>query len=129
MGANTIWFNNLLIPSLVVACGIIFDLPDKFAMDIVGPYMAFLVSRSLGFIFVLPQLLGISIYKGIYAFLSFLSVTFTMSTAWLLCLVRQRKGFWKTPKSIKKTHIFGHLKEAITELVMVIASLLFASWH
>lgn len=126
MGANTIWFNNLLIPFLVVACGIIFNLSDKFARAVVGPYMAFLLSRCLGFIFVLPRVLGISVYKGIYAFLSFLSITFPMSIAWLLCLVRPRRGFWRTPKSIKKNSIFGHLKEARTELFMVIASLFFS---
>lgn len=126
MGANTIWFNNLFIPFLVVACGIIFNLSDKLGMAVAGPYMAFLLSRSLGLIVVLPKLLGISIYKGIYAFLSFLSITFPMSIAWLLCLVRPQKGFWRTPKSVKKNTVFGHLKEARAEIFMIIASLLFS---
>lgn len=124
LGANTIWFNNLLIPFLVVVCGIIFNISDKSAWAVVGPYIAFLISRCLGFIFVLPKVLGISVYKGIYAFLSFLSITFPMSIAWLLCLVRSRKEFWRTPKSIKKNSIWEHLKEANTELFIMGLSLL-----
>jgi len=126
MGANTIWFNNLLIPFLVAACGIIFNLSDKIAMAVAGPYMAFLLSRCAGFIFALPKMLGISVYKGIHAFLSFLSITFPMSTAWLLCIIIPRWEFWRTPKFIKEDSILAHLKEAMTELFIVITSLLFS---
>lgn len=124
LGSNTIWFNNLLIPFFLVACGIIFNLPNSLAKATAGPYVAFLLSRALGLVVVLPRVLGISILKGIHAFLSFLSITFPMSVAWLLCLIKPRMGFWRTPKMLEKKNILRYIREAEAEFIMIALSLL-----
>lgn len=123
LGANTIWFNNLLLPFLWTILCVIFNMPDKFLKGIIGPYMAFLLIKFTGFVIVLPKVTGIPCFKGLRALMSFLSITFPMSVAWLLCLIKSKAEFWRTPKSIKyDAKIFNYIKEARSELLMLLVS-------
>lgn len=124
IGSNTIWFNNLLLPFLVTLYGIIFEISDKLSIGLFGPYIAFLMSRTTGIVITLPRMEGITISKGVYAFLSFLSITFPMSTAWLLCLVKPRIPFYRTPKILKRNSLWKHLKEVGIEIIMLLGSLI-----
>lgn len=124
IGANTIWFNNLLLPFLVAIYGAIFDIPDKLSLSLLGPYIAFLTSRVAGLILALPGMLGITLSKGIYAFFSFLSITFPMSVAWLLCIIRPRMGFYRTPKALERYSLWRHLREVGIELIVIMVSIL-----
>lgn len=123
LGANTVWFNNLLLPFLWSMFCLIFNMPDKFIKGVISCYAAFFLTKFTGFVIVLPRIIGISYLKGFSALLSFLSITFPMSVAWLLCLIKSKSEFWRTPKSIKyDTKIFNYVKEARAELLMLLAS-------
>lgn len=125
LGANTVWFNNLLLPFLWSIFCMIFNLPDKFLKGVIGCYVAFLLTKFIGFVIVFPKVIGISCLKGFRALLSFFSITFPMSVAWVLCLIKSKSDFWRTPKSIKyNTKIFNYIKEAYSELLMLLVSLL-----
>ncbi|MEN2994072.1 MAG: glycosyltransferase family 2 protein [Thermodesulfovibrio sp.] len=124
LGSNTIWFNNLLLPFLWSILCLTFNLPDKFIKGIVSCYISFLTTKFVAFVIIFPKVFGISKLKGFWALLSFLSITFPMSTAWLLCLIKSKATFWKTPKAIKVNNIkiLNYLKQAKTELLILLVS-------
>lgn len=125
-GANTIWFNNLLIPFIILLSGAVVDTFHRLGLAMVGPHAAFLFSRMIGLIYSLPRVTYVSVIKGVRAFLSFMSITFPMSTAWLICLVRPKGVFYRTPKSMDDKGIFGLLKEAHSELLITFISVVFS---
>ncbi len=124
LGSNTIWFNNLLIPFLVALYGIIFNISETTAIALIGPFIAFLLSRGYGFTVILSKMLDIPIHKGLHALFAFFSITFPMATAWLYCLIKPKIEFFRTPKSITKRPLWMHLREAVGELFMIMVSLL-----
>jgi cellulose synthase/poly-beta-1,6-N-acetylglucosamine synthase-like glycosyltransferase len=128
LGSNTIWFNNLLIPYLLLCISTLLEKKISFliAFSMIGPYLGFIFSRAIGFIGVLPRIEGISIREGILAFLSFLSITWPMSSAWLLCLIRPEGSFWRTPKRKTTFTFMGFLKETKPEIMTIIFCCLFA---
>lgn len=123
LGSNTEWFNNLLLPYLIALYGILFNISDNTAIALIGPFVTFLLSHGYGFILLLPRILKVPVYKGIRALLAFFSITFPMSVAWLLCLIKPKTGFYRTPKTLEKTPLWIHLKEAGTELIMIVVSM------
>jgi cellulose synthase/poly-beta-1,6-N-acetylglucosamine synthase-like glycosyltransferase len=128
LGSNTIWFNNLLIPYLLLCASILVDREINLlvAFSMIAPYISFFLSRSLGIIFVLPRLEKIPIREGVLAFISFLSITLPMSYAWLLCLIKPKGSFWRTPKT-KATFTFaGFIKDTKFEIMNIIISWVFA---
>lgn len=127
LGSNTVWFNNLLIP-FVLLCVSVFLEKEKsltMAFSLIGPYLSFLLSHIIGFIGVLPRLERIQLKEGISAFLSFLSITLPMSYAWILCLINPKGSFWRTPKEKETFTFIRFLKETRLELLIVLVSLIF----
>ncbi|MGB9716016.1 MAG: glycosyltransferase [Thermodesulfovibrionales bacterium] len=128
LGSNTIWFNNLLIPYLLLCFSIFIEKGKGFAIafSMIAPYFSFLLSRVIGFIIVLPRIEKISIREGMLALLSFLSITLPMSTAWLLCLIKPKGGFWRTPKTKGSFTFISFLKEIKVEITIIIICWIFA---
>lgn len=120
LAQNTIWFNNLFIPFLVIflsSLGLV-----SFSFAFVVPYLAFLLSRTLGFFVAMPINTAVSIKERFYAFISFLSLTLPMATEWLKCLVYPKKGFWRTPKFKENFGFFRYIRESFSEALVLILS-------
>lgn len=120
LAQNTIWFNNLFIPfciMLLSSTGLI-----SFSFAFVVPYLAFLLSRALGFFFAMPVNTVVSVKERLYAFISFLSLTLPMSTEWIKCLIYPKKGFWRTPKFKENVGLLRYIRESVSEALILILS-------
>ncbi len=123
-GSNTVWFNNLLIPWILLCFSVLLDKEgaDKVSFSLIGPFAAFIFTNILAFLVVLPRFHGFSVKKGFSALMVFLSLTWVMSVAWLLCLIKKERGFWRTPKIKKAFKLTGFLKDASTEIIILLIS-------
>ncbi|WP_353683550.1 glycosyltransferase family 2 protein [Thermodesulfovibrio sp. 3907-1M] len=120
LAQNTIWFNNLFIPFWIIIFSSIGLVSFSFAFLV--PYLAFLLSRSLGFFFAMPANTAVSLKERIYAFISFLSLTLPMATEWIKCLIYPKKGFWRTPKFKENSRVIGCIQEGLPEFLILLLS-------
>ncbi|GAB5047043.1 glycosyltransferase family 2 protein [Thermodesulfovibrio sp. TK110] len=120
LAQNTIWFNNLFIPFLIIVSSSIGLFSFSFAF--VVPYFAFLLSRILGLFFAMPVNTVVSLKERIYAFISFLSLSLPMATEWIKCLIYPKKGFWRTPKFKENSGMLGYIQEGFSEFLVLLLS-------
>ncbi|GAB6184288.1 hypothetical protein JCM13991_20290 [Thermodesulfovibrio hydrogeniphilus] len=128
-GLNTVWFNNLFIPWILLCISIFLDQQnaEKISLSLIGPFVGFILTSILGFLVVLPRFHNLPFVKGFSALLAYFSLTWVMSIAWLLCLIKREREFWRTPKIKKDIKFAGFIKDAFAKITVIFISLLFAT--
>lgn len=127
LGSNTVWFNNLFVPCFILFFSIFLDKNSAFeiAYSLVGVYTGFILIHVMGFMVVFPRMYGVSRKEGLWAFISFLALTWPMGIAWLTYIFKSEGVFRRTPKVKKDLGFLELLKEAKAETALVVISFIF----
>jgi cellulose synthase/poly-beta-1,6-N-acetylglucosamine synthase-like glycosyltransferase len=127
----TVWFNGLFgVVTLLFIIDILYllnlSLPLFVLWALVPLFFIFIFRRAFSFLWALRVKEQISFRDALASLFAFFSLSLTMATAWLVCLMRPEGVFWRTSKFKRRVSFHEAWEYARWETIVGVLSLVLA---